>query len=99
MTEEELPKANEMIWMASNIEPLSDEARATLTSLMEHMAEAHYQATQAAENFTQLSKICTLGQLMTIMKFAARPLLQMEGTSGQKENKVHWREREICPKK
>ena len=42
MPEEELPKADEMIWMVSSIEPLWDEARATLTSLMEHTAEAHY---------------------------------------------------------
>ena len=84
MPEEELPEAKEMAWMVSNIELLSDEARDTLMSLMEHMAEAHYQATQAVENFAQLSKICTLDQLMIIMKFAARPLLQMEGTLGPK---------------
>ena len=84
MPEEELPRAKEMVWMVSNIEPLSDEARDTLMSLMEHTAEAHYQAAQAVENFTQLSKMCTLAQLMTIMKFAARPLIKMEGTSGTK---------------
>ena len=87
MPEEELPEAEKLAQMVSNIEPLSDEARATLTSLMEHMAEAHYQATQAAENFAQLSKICTSDQLMTIMKFAARPLLQMEGTSGPRRER------------
>ena len=46
MPEEELPKAKEMAWRVSNIEPLSDEARDTLISLMEHTAEAHYQATR-----------------------------------------------------
>ena len=82
MLEEELLKTDEMIWMASSMEPLSDEARATLTNLMEHIAEAHYQAAQAAENLAQLSRPCTSSQLMTIMKFAARPLILLEGTPG-----------------
>ena len=83
MPEEELPKADEMIRMVSSMEPLSDEPRATLTSMMEHIAEAHYQAAQAAKNLAQLSKMCTSSQLMTIMKFTARPLIQLEGTPGR----------------
>ena len=82
MPEEELPEADEMIWMASSMEPLSDEARTTLTSLMEHTAEVHYQAAQAAKNLAKLSKTCTSSQLMMIMKFAVRPLIQLGGTPG-----------------
>ena len=82
MPEEELPEADEMIWMVSSMEPLSDEARTTLTSLMEHTAEAHYQATRAAKNLAQLSKTCTTSQLMMIMKFTVRLLIQLEGMPG-----------------
>ena len=64
------------------MEPLSNEARTTLTSLMEHTAEVHYQAAQAAKNLAQLSKTCTSSKLMIIMKFAIRPLIQLEGTPG-----------------
>ena len=54
MPEEELPETDEMLQWASSMEPLSDESRTTLTSMMEHIAEAHYQATQAAEDFVKI---------------------------------------------
>ena len=47
---------------------------------MEQLAEAHYQATQAAQSMADLAKTCSPAQTMTILKFAARPLVQLEGT-------------------
>ena len=82
MPEEELPEVDEMVRWASSIELLSDESKTTLTSMMEHLLEAHYQAAQAAQNLADLSKTCSSSQLMTIMKFALRPLVQLEGTLG-----------------
>ena len=55
MPEEELPEVEEMVQMTSNAEPLSNEVKDRLTSLMEHMAEAHFHATWAAEEFIELS--------------------------------------------
>ena len=80
MPEEDLPEPEEMVlrW-ASSIEPLSDESKTTLIKMMEHLSEAHYQAAQAAQSLADLSKICSSSQLMTIMKFAVRPLVQLEG--------------------
>ena len=82
MPKEELPEADEMVRWASSIEPLSTESKTRLTSMMEHLSEAHYQATQAAQDLADLSKTCSSSQLMTIMKFAVRPLVQLEGTLG-----------------
>ena len=82
MPEEELLETDEMIRWAGSMEPLSDESRTTLTSMLEHIAESHYEAAQAAKNLAELSKTCTPGQLMTIMKFAVRPLIHLEGTPG-----------------
>ena len=82
MPEEELPETDEMLRWASSMEPLSDESRTTLTSMMEHIAEAHYQATQAAKDLAKLSKTCTPSQLMMIMKFDVRPLIQLECMPG-----------------
>ena len=50
---------------------------------MEHLSEAHYQAAQAAQSLADLSKTCSSSQLMTIMKFAVRPLVQLEGMLGE----------------
>ena len=50
--------------------------------MREHLSEAHYQAAQAAQNLADLSKTFTSSQLMTIMKFTVRPLVQLEGTLG-----------------
>ena len=71
-----------MVQWASSIEPLSEESKTTLTSMMEHLSESHYQAAQAAQNLADLSKTCSSSQLMTIIKFAVRPLVQLEGTLG-----------------
>ena len=56
MPEEELPETDEMLRWASSMEPLSDESRTTLTSMMKHIAEAHYQAAQAAEDMENCLK-------------------------------------------
>ena len=83
MPEEELPELDEMVRWASSIEPLSDELKTTLTSMMEHLAEVHYQAAQAAQNLADLSKTCSSSQIMTLMKFTLRPLVQLEGMLGR----------------
>ena len=82
MPEEDLPEPEEMVRWASSIEPLSDESKTTLIKMMEHLSEAHYQARQAAQSLADLSKTCSSSQLMTIKKFAVRPLVQLEGTLG-----------------
>ena len=82
MPEEDLLEPDEMVRWASSIEPLSESIETTLTNMMEHLSEAHYQAAQAAQNLADLSKTCSSNQLMTIMKFAVRPLVQLEGMLG-----------------
>ena len=71
MPEDELPKVEEMVQMTSNAEPLSNKAKDRLTSSMEHTAKAHFHATQAAEEFIELSRTCTPAQLMVIIKYAS----------------------------
>ena len=82
MPEEDLPEPEEMVRWASSIEPLSEDSKTILIKMMEHLSEAHYQATQAAQRLADLSKTCSSTQIMTIMKFAVRPLVQLEGTLG-----------------
>ena len=48
MPEEDLPELEEMVHWANSIEPLSEESKETLVKMMEQLAEAHYQAGQAA---------------------------------------------------
>ena len=60
MPEEDLPETDEVVRWESNMEPLSGKSKNTLTSMMEHISEAHYQAAQAAQNLADLSKTCTL---------------------------------------
>ena len=58
--------------------------------MMENTVEAYFQAAQAAEQFTQLARECSTPQLMTIMKYAVRPIIQIEGamdTLGQTTRK------------
>ena len=82
MPEEELPEPEEMVHWANSIEPLSEESKTVLIKMMEQLSEAHYQATQAAQSLADLAKTCSPAQIMTIMKFAVRPLVQLEGTLG-----------------
>ena len=86
MPEEDLLEMDEMLRWPSSMEPLFDETKTTLISMMEHISEAHYQAAQVAQNLADLSKTCTTGQFMTIMKFAVRPFVQLEGTLRQLGN-------------
>ena len=99
MLEEDLLEADEMVRWASSIEPLSEESKTTLTSMMEHLSESHYQAAQAAQNLADLSKTCSSSQLMTIIKFAMRPLVQLEGTLGRMGEKTTRRRRKDLPDK
>ena len=82
MLEEELPEPEEMVRWASSIEPLSDDSKNILIKMMEQLSEAHYQAAQVAQSLADLAKTCSLSQIMTIMKFAVRPLIQLEGMLG-----------------
>ena len=79
MPEEELPEPDEMVRWANSIEPLSEESKETLVRMMEQLAEAHYQAGLAAQSMADLAITCSPAQTMTILKFAARPLVQLEG--------------------
>ena len=97
MPEEELPELEEMVRWANSIEPLSEESKETLVKMMEQLAEAHYQASQAAQSMADLAKTCSPGQTMTILKFAARPLVQLEGTLRDTglESTPHRRKRDL----
>ena len=79
MPDEELPELEEMVRWANSIEPLSEDSKEILVKMMEQLAEAHYQAGQAAQSMADLAKTCSPAQMMTILKFAARPLVQLEG--------------------
>ena len=82
MPEEDLPEPEEMVQWASSIEPLSEESKTILIKMMEHLSEAHYQAAQMAQSLADLSKTCSSAQIMTIMKFTVRLLIQLEGMLG-----------------
>ena len=82
MPEEDLPEPEEMVRWASSIEPLLEDSKNILIKMMEHLSEAHYQAAQVAQSLADLSKTCSSSQIMTIMKFTVRPLIQLEGMLG-----------------
>ena len=79
MPEEELPELEEMLHWANSIEPLSEGSKEILVKMMEQLSEAHYQAAQVAQSMADLAKTCSPAQTMTILKFAVRPLVQLEG--------------------
>ena len=79
LPEEEVTESGELLQMVENIEPMSDKAKHMLDKMMEHTAEAYFQAAQAAEQFTQLARECSTPQLMIVMKYAVRPIIQIEG--------------------
>ena len=85
MPEEELIESRDLLQMVANVEPISDKAKDTLVKMMEHMAEAYYHMAQAAEQFTEIAHECSTQQLMTIMKYAVRPIIQVEGSMGATE--------------
>ena len=90
LPEEEVTEPGELLKMVENIEPISDKAKNILVKMMENTAEAYFQAAQAAEQFTQLACEYSTPQLMTIMKYAVLPIIQIEGamdTSGQTTRK------------
>ena len=70
LPEEEVTEPAELLKMVENLEPISDKAKELLIKMMEHTSEAYFQAAQAAEQFTQLARDCSMPQLMTIMKYA-----------------------------
>ena len=85
MSEEEVTELQDLLHMVGNIEPISDKAKDTLIAMMDHMAEAYYHVAQAAEQFTQTARECSTQQLMIIMKYAVRPIIQIEGTIGTEQ--------------
>ena len=97
MPEEELPEPDEMVRWANSIEPLSEESKETLVRMMEQLAEAHYQAGLAAQSMADLAKTCSPAQTMTILKFAARPLVQLEGALRETglESTTHRRKKDL----
>ena len=85
MPEDEVVEARDLLQMVANVEPILDKAKDTLAQMMEHTPEAYYNAAQAAEQFTQLAHECSTPQLMIIMKYAVRPIIQVEGLVGTTE--------------
>ena len=79
LPEEDVTEPGELLKMVENLEPISDKAKEILVKMMEHTSEAYFQAAQVAEQFTQLAHECSTPQLMTIMKYAVRPIIQIEG--------------------
>ena len=94
MPEEEVTESQDLLQMIGSIEPISDKAKDTLITMMDHMAEAYYHASQPAEQFTQIAHECSTQQLMIIMKYAVRPIIQIEGTIGTKQ-KVTERKKDL----
>ena len=94
MPEEEVTESQDLLQMVGNIEPILDKAKDTLIVMMDHMAEAYYHVAQAAEQFTKIAHECSTQQLMIIMKYAAWPIIQIEGTVGT-EQKVTGRKNDL----
>ena len=80
MPEEEVTESQDLLQMIGNIEPILDKAKDTLIVMMDYMVEAYYHVAQAAEQFTQIAHECSTQQLMLIMKYAVRLIIQIEGT-------------------
>ena len=85
MPEEEVIESQDLLQMVTNVKPISDKAKDTLVRMMEHTAEAYYDMAQAAEQFMQVAHKCSTQQLMTIMKYTVRPIIQIEGLIGTME--------------
>ena len=85
LPEEEVTESGELLQMVENIEPMSDKAKNTLVKMIEHTAEAYFQAVQAAEQFMKLACECSTPQLMIVMKYAVRPIIQIEGAIDRSE--------------
>ena len=86
MPKEEIMETQELLQMVGNIEPISDKGKDMLIAMMDHTAETYHHAAQATEQFTQLAHECLTRQLMIVMRYAVRLIIQIEGTigSGQK---------------
>ena len=94
MPEEEVTESQDLLQMVGNIESISGKAKDTLIVMMDHMAEAYYHVAQAAEQFTQIACECSTQQLMIIMKYAVRPIIQIQGTISA-EQKVTRRKKDL----
>ena len=86
MPQEEITNTQDLLQMVGNIEPISDKGKDILIAMMDHTAKAYHHTALAAEQFTQLAHECLTQQLMLVMQYGVRPIIQVEGTigSGQK---------------
>lgn len=58
------------------------EAKEILINMMDHTAEA-----QVTQQFVELSRVCSISQLMKVMHYAVRPIVQFNGTLRPKQRK------------
>ena len=86
MPEDEITETQYLLQMVGNIEPISDKEKDMLIAMMDHTAEAYHHAALVAEQFPQLAHECSIQQLMLVMRYAVRQIIQLEGIigSGQK---------------
>ena len=71
MPEEELLEGKELVCIVGGVSPIMTEIKDMIIGLMEHTAEAYYQAGLVAEQFMALARVCTCEQIIVIMHFAA----------------------------
>ena len=67
MPEEELPEMEDLLQLVGGMEPISDKTNEILIAMVDHTAEAYHYTAQAAEQFTELARACSMSQLMVIM--------------------------------
>ena len=82
MPNDKLPKGRDVAQMVENMDPITPEIQEMIITLMDHMAQAYYQAGLAAEWLSSLAKVCTPAQLTTILCCAAQPMIQVVGMPG-----------------
>ena len=61
---EELTEMEDLLQIVSSVEPISEEAKEKLITMMDHTAEAYHHAAHAAEHFTEQAQTCSTKQLM-----------------------------------
>ena len=53
--EEELTETEDLLQIVGSVEPISDETKERLITMMDHTAEVYHHAALAAEQFTELA--------------------------------------------
>ena len=82
MPDEEVPKGEDVTHHVEEIKPISEEVKDMIVALVDNTAAVCCHAAFAAECLSTLAKICTLEQLMLIMKCSVRPMVQVVAAPG-----------------